>query len=115
MSCTTKVGRSWPAATVEAVDALRLLSGRSGNPRTSVVDYLCSKIPKLLVSYGPARIDYISGAANYVDRILKGAKVSGLPFEEPTDIKLVINLRTARSLGIVIPQNVLIRADEVIE
>jgi putative ABC transport system substrate-binding protein len=68
-----------------------------------------------LVSYGPAKIEYVSGAANYVDRILKGAKVSDLPFEEPTDIKLIINLRTARSLGIVIPQNVLIRADEVIE
>ena len=68
-----------------------------------------------LISYGPKTVENFSGAATYVDRILKGAKVANLPFEEPTDIKLTINLRTARSLGVVIPQNVLIRADEVIE
>jgi putative ABC transport system substrate-binding protein len=68
-----------------------------------------------LVSYGPTTVENFSGAANYVDRILKGAKVADLPFEEPTNVKLAINLRTARALGIVIPQNVLIRADEVIE
>jgi putative ABC transport system substrate-binding protein len=68
-----------------------------------------------LISYGPAAIENNSGAASYVDRILKGAKIAELPFQEPTDIKLVVNRRTARSLGLVFPPTVLIRADEVIE
>jgi ABC-type uncharacterized transport system substrate-binding protein len=68
-----------------------------------------------LVSYGPATIENNRRAAVYVDRIFKGAKVIQLPFEEPTEIKLVVNLRTARSLGIVFPSAVLARADEVIE
>ena len=68
-----------------------------------------------LMSYGPPGIENHAGAARYVDRILKGAKVSELPFEEPTEIKLAINLRTARSLKIVVPQSLLGRADEVIE
>jgi len=68
-----------------------------------------------LISYGPAAIENNSGAAGYVDRLIKGAKISELPFVEPTDIKLAINLRTARSLGIKIPPSVMIRADEVIE
>jgi len=68
-----------------------------------------------LMSYGPATIENNSGAAGYVDRLLKGAKIAELPFVEPTDIKLVVNLRTARSLGIKFPPAMLIRADEVIE
>jgi putative ABC transport system substrate-binding protein len=68
-----------------------------------------------LMSYGPSSIENNSGAATYVDRILKGTKVSELPFVEPTEIKLVINLRTARSLGVVLPSTLLVRADEVIE
>jgi ABC-type uncharacterized transport system substrate-binding protein len=68
-----------------------------------------------LISYGPAEIENIRRAAIYVDRILRGAKVAELPFEEPTQIKLVINLRTAHSIGIVIPPTLLARADEVIE
>lgn len=68
-----------------------------------------------LISYGPAAIEKNSDAANYVDRVLKGAKIAELPFVEPTDVKLIINLRTARSLGIAIPATVLIRADKVIE
>jgi putative ABC transport system substrate-binding protein len=68
-----------------------------------------------LISYGPTEIENYSGAADYVDRILKGAKISELPFVEPTKLKLAINRRTALSLGITFPQNVLIRADEVIE
>jgi putative ABC transport system substrate-binding protein len=68
-----------------------------------------------LISYGPATIENNSGAAEYIDRILKGAKVADLPFQEPKDFKLVVNLRTARSLGIVVPPTALIRADEVIE
>lgn len=68
-----------------------------------------------LMSYGPAALENHAGAARYVDRILKGAKVSELPFEEPTEIRLAVNLRTARSMKIAIPQTLLARADEVIE
>jgi putative ABC transport system substrate-binding protein len=68
-----------------------------------------------LISSGPAEIENNPRAAIYVDRILKGAKVAELPFEEPTEIKLTINLRTARSIGFVFPPSVLARADEAIE
>jgi putative ABC transport system substrate-binding protein len=68
-----------------------------------------------LVSYGPPTVENNPRAANYVDRILKGAKVAELPFEEPTQIKLAINLRTARSIGFAFPATLLARADEVIE
>jgi putative ABC transport system substrate-binding protein len=63
----------------------------------------------------PAIADNYPGAANYVDRILRGAKVVDLPFQEPTQIKLAINLRTARSIKITVPTPLLARADEVIE
>src|SRR5262245_16141 len=68
-----------------------------------------------LISYGPAAADNHPGAANYVDRLLRGAKVAELPFQEPTQLKLAINLRTARSIGITVPPSLLARADEVIE
>ena len=68
-----------------------------------------------LMSYGPPSIENNSGAASYVDRILRGAKIAELPFVEPTEIKLTINLRTARTLGIVFSSTVLATADEVIE
>ncbi|MCW5701782.1 MAG: ABC transporter substrate-binding protein [Bradyrhizobium sp.] len=68
-----------------------------------------------LASYGPATVENIPRAAFYVDRILKGAKVAELPFEEPTQVKLAINLRTARSIGFSFPPALLARADEVIE
>jgi putative tryptophan/tyrosine transport system substrate-binding protein len=68
-----------------------------------------------LISYGPNFREQFRRAAGYVDRVLKGEKPANLPVEAPTKYELAINLRTAKALGVAVPQSILLRADEVIE
>jgi putative ABC transport system substrate-binding protein len=96
------------------------------NRRTIIDECLLRNLPAMhsysfevrdgaLMSYGSGVGEDYERAAVYVDRILKGAKIAELPFQEPTHIGLTINLRTARSIGLTVPTSLLVRADEVIE
>jgi putative ABC transport system substrate-binding protein len=68
-----------------------------------------------LLSYGPDQVGTFRGAATYVDRILRGEKPGDLPVQFPTKFEMVVNLKTAKALGLTVPQSILLRADEVIE
>jgi putative ABC transport system substrate-binding protein len=69
----------------------------------------------VLMSYRPDPLDLVRGAASYVDRILRGAKPSELPVQYPSKFGLVVNLKTAKAIGVTIPEAFLLGADEVIE
>jgi putative ABC transport system substrate-binding protein len=69
----------------------------------------------ILMSYGPDQVESWRGAASYVDRILRGAKPADLPVEQPTKFLIVLNLRTAKAIGVEFTPELLTRADELIE
>lgn len=115
------MGREHPDAFFMVTDSLTTLN------RKRVLDFAeTHRIPAMyeyaflvreggLISYGPDRDEALRRAATYVDRIFRGAKPSELPVEQPTRHYLVVNVKTAKELGITIPQPVLMRADEVIQ
>jgi putative ABC transport system substrate-binding protein len=119
---------AFAAMTKERVAALLVLTDSTflGQPRRLTDLAARSNLPALysqkefvvdggLASYGPSLRDMFHNAAAHVDKILKGAKPSDIPIEQPTTFELVINLRTVKALGLRIPQSLLLRADEVIQ
>ena len=68
-----------------------------------------------LISYGLSYRDYYKNVARYVDKVLRGVKPADLPVEQPTKIELAINLASAKTIGLTIPQSLLVRADKVIQ
>ncbi len=120
--------RAFSEMTRARADALTVLSSNMLlTERTRLVDLAAkNRLPAVytsrefvdaggLMSYGPNFADMFRRAASYVDKILKGAKPADLPVEQPTKFELVINLKTAKALGLTIPQSLLQRADQVIE
>jgi putative ABC transport system substrate-binding protein len=120
--------QAFEAATRARADALFIMPDPVITPNLKRIGGLAvkSRLPSIfhvsefadaggLVAYGPDRADLFRRAATFVDKILKGAKPGDLPIEQPTKLALVINMKTAKALGIKMPQSILQRADRVIE
>jgi ABC-type uncharacterized transport system substrate-binding protein len=120
--------RAFSTMTRERADALIVFpSPMLFNERRRIVDLAIQhRLPSIsaarqfvelggLIAYGSSIPDLVRRSATYVDKILKGAKPADLPVEQPTKFELVINLKTAKALGLTIPQSLLQRADEVIQ
>ena len=122
------IERAFSAMSTERIGALVILPWPvAGQNRRLIVDRAAThRLPAIyafrefaeagcLMTYGPNNADLYRRAADYVDRILKGAKPAELPVEQPTTFELIINLRTAKALGLTVPPSLLLRADQVIE
>jgi putative ABC transport system substrate-binding protein len=122
------IERAFSAMSTERIGALVILPWPvAGQNRRLIVDRAAThRLPAIyafrefaeagcLMTYGPNNADLYRRAANYVDRILKGAKPAELPVAQPTTFELIINLRTAKALGLTVPPSLLLRADQVIE
>jgi putative ABC transport system substrate-binding protein len=113
--------RQHPGALIAVEDPLTM------NYRSQIAEFAArNRLPSIyglreyvdaggLISYGASFTDQVRRAAGYVDKILKGAKPADLPIEQPTKFQLIINLKTAKALGITVPNSLLTRADELIE
>ena len=123
-----EIDRAIAAMTEERPDALFMITDMLTRKRTKqIVDFAAQRqLPTLfegrgpvaegaLMSYGPSFPDLLRRAATYVDKILKGAKPADLPMEQPMKFELVINLKTAKALGLTIAPTLLFQADEVIQ
>jgi putative ABC transport system substrate-binding protein len=120
--------RAFRAITAERPEALYVVSSRHTVLNLpSIVDFATkNRLPLAggwgawarsggVLSYGPNIDEMVARSSNYVDRILKGAKPADLPVEQPTRFELIINLKSAKALGLALPESFLLRADEVIE
>jgi putative ABC transport system substrate-binding protein len=101
--------------TVLATERRQIVETATKHRLPTFFDFRESAAAGGLLSYGVNNLDLYRQAARFVDRILKGAKPADLPIEQPSKFDLVVNLRTARALGLTLPPALLLRADQVIE
>jgi len=113
------MGRARPSAllvfAVSAAQQTQIVDFAARNRLPAVYGFRQAADAGGLISIGPELSDLWKGVANYVDKILRGARPADLPVEQPSKFELVVNLKTAKALGLTIPRSLLQRADQVIE